>query len=125
MRNATTAPRWPTSFVDVDRGDRRGRSHVSRDDASCRTELQRAVLLLWLVSPIVAWWIIATRGCQSCPTQQTFLRGLARQTWRYFEVLVNAEENWLPPDGTNPDTRGRLAPANQYQHGLARQSCGG
>jgi len=30
--------------------------------------------------------------------QQAFLRGLARQTWRYFEVLVNAQEHWLPPD---------------------------
>ena len=27
-----------------------------------------------------------------------FLGKLSRRTWRYFEVFVTAEENWLPPD---------------------------
>ena len=27
-----------------------------------------------------------------------FLAKLSRRTWRYFEVFVTAEENWLPPD---------------------------
>ncbi len=48
--------------------------------------------------------------------QQTFLRGLARQTWRYFEVLVNAEENWLPPDNfqevPTPVVASRTSPTN-------------
>ena len=48
--------------------------------------------------------------------QQTFLRGLARQTWRYFEVLVNAEEHWLPPDNfqevPTPVVASRTSPTN-------------
>ncbi|MBI2806708.1 MAG: hypothetical protein HYX68_17150 [Planctomycetes bacterium] len=31
-------------------------------------------------------------------SQKLFLRKLSRRTWRYFEVFVSAEENWLPPD---------------------------
>jgi cellobiose phosphorylase len=59
------------------------------------------VLLLWLVSPLVAWWI--SRPIVPVPSglsdaQLSFLRGLARQTWRYFEERVNAGENGLPPD---------------------------
>jgi len=59
------------------------------------------MLLLWLVSPVAGWWIsqpLATGQPVLSEEQQTFLRGLARQTWRYFEVQVNAEEHWLPPD---------------------------
>jgi len=59
------------------------------------------VLLLWLAAPVVGWWIskpIVPAQPGLSEAQQTFLRGLARQTWRYFEVLVNAEEHWLPPD---------------------------
>ena len=48
--------------------------------------------------------------------QQAFLRGLARRTWRYFEVLVNAEENWLPPDNLQevpgPVIASRTSPTN-------------
>ena len=59
------------------------------------------VLLLWLAAPVIGWWISQPiRPAQPglSDAQQMFLRGLARQTWRYFEVLVNAEEHWLPPD---------------------------
>jgi cyclic beta-1,2-glucan synthetase len=77
------------------------------------------VLLLWLVSPLVGWWIsqplVADQPSLS-DAQQTFLRGLARQTWRYFEVLVNAEEHWLPPDniqeGPPPVVASRTSPTN-------------
>ena len=77
------------------------------------------VLLLWLLSPVVGWWIsrplVADQPVLS-DAQQTFLRGLARQTWRYFEVLVNAEENWLPPDNfqevPTPVVASRTSPTN-------------
>ena len=56
---------------------------------------------LWLVSPLVAWWL--SRTLPAVPvhlsdSQRVFLRKLARRTWRYFEVFVTADENWLPPD---------------------------
>ena len=41
---------------------------------------------------------------------------LARRTWRYFEVLVNAEEHWLPPDNfqevPEPVVASRTSPTN-------------
>jgi cyclic beta-1,2-glucan synthetase len=63
--------------------------------------LSGAVLLLWLFSPLVAWWIsrpLVTKQPVLSEAQNKFLHGLARETWRYFEELVNEEENWLPPD---------------------------
>ena len=48
--------------------------------------------------------------------QWTFLRALARRTWRYFEVLVDAEEHWLPPDNfqevPEPVVASRTSPTN-------------
>jgi cellobiose phosphorylase len=89
------------------------------------------VLLLWLVSPFVGWWIsrplVADEPVLS-DTQQTFLRGLARQTWRYFEVLVNAEENWLPPDNfqevPEPVVAPRTSPTNIGMALLANLAAG-
>ncbi len=59
------------------------------------------ILVLWLVSPQVAYWI-------SQPTNRTepalsvdqavALRHLARQTWLFFEQMVGPEDHWLPPD---------------------------
>jgi cyclic beta-1,2-glucan synthetase len=59
------------------------------------------LLAFWLVSPVVAWWLsrpLAAAPVNLTASQRTFLRKLARQTWRYFEVYVSAEDNWLPPD---------------------------
>lgn len=58
-------------------------------------------LLLWLVSPIVAWWIsIPLRPATADLTakQQVFLRSSARRTWRFFADFVAPLDNWLPPD---------------------------
>jgi cyclic beta-1,2-glucan synthetase len=77
------------------------------------------IFLLWLMAPGVGWWI--SRPIVAAPpalsaAQQTFLRGLARGTWRYFEVLVNAEEHWLPPDNfqeiPTPVVAARTSPTN-------------
>ena len=59
------------------------------------------ILLLWLVSPALAWWIsrpLAPRSEDLSLGQTQFLRKLARKTWGFFEIYVNAEDNWLPPD---------------------------
>ncbi|HKO66351.1 MAG TPA: glucoamylase family protein [Burkholderiaceae bacterium] len=59
------------------------------------------VLLLWLVSPALAWWVsrpLAPRIDELSLAQVKFVRRLARRTWGFFETYVNAEENWLPPD---------------------------
>ena len=56
---------------------------------------------LWVASPAVAWYL-STPLIPVVPVLEAdeirFLRSVARRTWRYFEVFVGPEENWLPPD---------------------------
>ena len=59
------------------------------------------VLLLWMASPAVAWWIskpLAALHQDLTEEQRTFLRACARRTWRYFARFVSPNDNWLPPD---------------------------
>jgi cyclic beta-1,2-glucan synthetase len=59
------------------------------------------VLLLWLVSPVVGWWIsrpLLSPAPGLTIDQQTFLRVSARRTWRFFADFVAPLDNWLPPD---------------------------
>ncbi|HEY4309657.1 MAG TPA: glucoamylase family protein [Pirellulales bacterium] len=59
------------------------------------------VLVLWIVSPVVAWWLSrplpSTTGRLTADDER-FLAELSRKTWRFFETFVSAEDNWLPPD---------------------------
>ena len=60
-----------------------------------------AILALWLAAPLIAWWIsqpIESLTPDLTAGQLTFLRHTARKTWHFFEIFVNAQENWLPPD---------------------------
>ena len=89
------------------------------------------LLLLWLLSPVIGWWIsrpIVARQPVLSEAQKAFLRGLSRQTWRYFEVLVNAEENWLPPDNfqevPTPVAAARTSPTNIGMALLANLAAG-
>lgn len=59
------------------------------------------VLLLWLASPAIAWWISLplTPPEQSLSLdQRAFLRASARRTWGYFTEFAGPKDNWLPPD---------------------------
>ncbi|MHC1712334.1 MAG: glucoamylase family protein [Solidesulfovibrio sp.] len=59
------------------------------------------VLLLWLASPVVGWWISLPLSAPLQPLtaeQRTFLRNAARRTWRFFADFVGPRDNWLPPD---------------------------
>jgi cellobiose phosphorylase len=77
------------------------------------------LLLLWLCFPAIGWWIsrpIPRKKPSLSDTQRLFLRSLARQTWRYFEVFANKEENWLAPDNfqevPEPVVASRTSPTN-------------
>jgi cyclic beta-1,2-glucan synthetase len=77
------------------------------------------LLLLWLASPTLAWWISQPRkedAFQPDAGQQRFLRTLARQTWAFFDVHVNATDHWLPPDNLQeqpgPVVAHRTSPTN-------------
>ncbi|MGD0766159.1 MAG: glucoamylase family protein, partial [Dehalococcoidia bacterium] len=59
------------------------------------------LLAAWIASPAIAWWVsrpVVQREPSLSPVQTTFLRKLARKTWRFFETFVGPEDNWLPPD---------------------------
>jgi cyclic beta-1,2-glucan synthetase len=77
------------------------------------------VLLLWLVSPIVGWWIsrpLLSPVPDLTGAQRAFLRGSARQTWRFFADFVGPQDNWLPPDNFQeypaPTLASRTSPTN-------------
>jgi cyclic beta-1,2-glucan synthetase len=77
------------------------------------------LLLLWVLSPIVAWWIsqpLVAPAPGLSVDQKAFLRASARRTWRYFADLVGPEDNWLPPDNLQeypaPAIASRTSPTN-------------
>ncbi|MBS1185341.1 MAG: cyclic beta 1-2 glucan synthetase, partial [Proteobacteria bacterium] len=77
------------------------------------------ILLLWLVSPALGWWIsrpLAAPAPGLSVDQQAFLRAAARRTWRYFADFVGPQDNWLPPDNFQeypaPAIASRTSPTN-------------
>jgi len=71
--------------------------------ASAPTALLSAapILLLWFLSPGIAWWIsrpIAHAEAHLTTEQTIFLRKVARRTWAFFETFVGPDDHWLPPD---------------------------
>ena len=59
------------------------------------------LLGLWMVAPLVAW--LAGLPCRRArpglnAQQTTHLHHVARDTWRLFERVVNADSHHLPPD---------------------------
>jgi cyclic beta-1,2-glucan synthetase len=77
------------------------------------------ILLLWLLSPLVGWWIsrpLAPAAPDLSADQRMFLRATARRTWRYFADFVGPEDNWLPPDNFQehpaPAIASRTSPTN-------------
>jgi cyclic beta-1,2-glucan synthetase len=70
-------------------------------------------LALWIVSPALMRWLgrpapMLKRDRISLEDRH-FLRRLARRTWRYFDDLVNAGTNWLPPDNSQLALRVEVA----------------
>ncbi len=76
--------------------------------------------LLWVFSPVVAWYV-----SQSAETEDRMFvsehvssefRKIARRTWRYYEMFVNKDENYLPPDNfqetPTPVVASRTSPTN-------------
>ncbi|NLF24879.1 MAG: hypothetical protein GX589_04380, partial [Deltaproteobacteria bacterium] len=59
-------------------------------------------LLLWLLSPLIAWWCSAPFRRRPSVIlnrkQERYLRRIAYATWRYFEHFLKPEYNYLIPD---------------------------
>ncbi len=77
------------------------------------------ILLLWVVSPALAWWIsrpLTRRETKLSSVQFIFLRKLSRKIWDFFETFVGPENHWLPPDNYQENrgvkTAHRTSPTN-------------
>jgi len=70
-------------------------------------------ILLWGLSPAIAWWISLPpklAEAQVLSSDETrSLRLIARRTWRFFERFVTKEENALPPDNFQEDPESIIA----------------
>ena len=70
------------------------------------------LLLLWLLAPaLVAWIDRPLRPPRSVldAAQQRFVREQARRTWAFFDELVDAQHNHLPPDNVQEQPVARIA----------------
>ncbi len=70
-------------------------------------------LILWFFSPLFGW-LLNLRPAEEqqqplAEADRTFLRQIARRTWRYFSSFVNADTTWLPPDNYQVAHQNRLA----------------
>ncbi len=77
-------------------------------------------IVLWLLSPVVAWWVsLPPREAASqrfSAIQARQFRGIARQTWRYFERFAGPGFQNLPADNfqevPQPVAARRTSPTN-------------
>ena len=71
------------------------------------------VIALWIAAPAIARWAsFAQTGPGReviTPANRRELRLIARRTWRYFEVFVTPEDNFLPPDNFQEEPRAVVA----------------
>lgn len=59
------------------------------------------LLGLWLLSPVIAWWLsrpLPSGAARLNQEDTEFLEELSRTTWRFFETFFSPDDNWLPPD---------------------------
>ncbi|WP_077037891.1 glucoamylase family protein, partial [Pelomonas sp. KK5] len=58
------------------------------------------LLLVWAASPLWTWLASRPRPPQAPLDEDTrqYLSALARDTWRFYEQHIGADDNWLPPD---------------------------
>ena len=76
-------------------------------------------IIVWTVSPLVAWWLSRPRQKKEFSpsgAQKRFLCQTSRKIWAFFDHYVNEENNWLPPDNVQeqPDlvVAHRTSPTN-------------
>ena len=70
------------------------------------------VLLLWILAPIIVFWInrpIVEHIDPLKEEQVYLLRQVIRRTWGFFERFVGPEDHWLPPDHFQETPNGIVA----------------
>ncbi len=71
------------------------------------------IILLWVLSPAIALRLSRPREKKQVATigrsEAHALRAIGRRTWRFFETVVSADDNWLPPDNFQEDPEPLIA----------------
>ncbi len=70
------------------------------------------MLIAWLISPQVAYWISQPTTRTIAPLsepQRKEIHRLARRTWAFFEQYTGPNDHWLPPDHFQESPRGSVA----------------
>ncbi len=70
------------------------------------------LLLTWLLSPSIAYWVSRPRLLADpplTPDVEAELRRVARRTWGFFQAHVGEADHWLPPDNFQEDPLGVVA----------------
>lgn len=70
------------------------------------------LLLIWLLAPEIARWVSLPPRCrieQVTQNERKRLRLLARRTWRFFDVFVGPNDQWLPIDNYQEEPREQTA----------------
>jgi cyclic beta-1,2-glucan synthetase len=70
------------------------------------------LLILWMASSAIAHRLsrpVTRPTLKLADDQQAALRTLARRTWLFFEVFIDPEDHWLPPDHFQESPRGIVA----------------
>jgi cyclic beta-1,2-glucan synthetase len=74
---------------------------------------------LWALSPALTWWVsrpVRPQGAVLAARDRSYLEGVARDTWRFFERSVGPDDNHLPPDNLqitpHPMLARRTSPTN-------------
>lgn len=76
-------------------------SNISRSGLSPVFLYASLILALWMLSPLIVWWVnrpLREEPTPLTPAQETLLQQVARRTWGFFERFVGPEDHWLPPD---------------------------
>ncbi|RZL96549.1 MAG: hypothetical protein EOP76_00920, partial [Variovorax sp.] len=76
--------------------------------------LAALLFALWACAPLLAWWVsrAPTRtgtDARLSATERDYLGTVARDTWRFFEKVVGAEDNHLPPDNLQLEPESTVA----------------
>ncbi|WP_319560695.1 GH36-type glycosyl hydrolase domain-containing protein [Marispirochaeta sp.] len=71
-------------------------------------------LVLWILLPLTGWLLNRRRSPKSHSTDlsekdRTYLRKIARRSWRYYSQFICEETSWLPPDNYQVSHQDRLA----------------
>jgi len=77
------------------------------------------LLLLWFLSPLLAWWVslpIERAAPDLSQAQTRFLAALGRRTWAFFEDVVGPASHWLPPASLREHPQPTLAGATSPTH---------